>query len=314
MTLIRDYADASDAEAVAVLAGQAWQRLIPVQDILEHGRSGSPGRIMTRRVAVAGDAVVAYGNAIHEPANPVGYFQLDVVVDGPVRRRGLGSRLLADVEQYACAHGATHLAATIPAEGEAGLAFAGRHGYAVERRVFQSFLDPAQADPALLTAPAPPGIQVTSLAGLGDTVEARRALWDVHERTVPDMPGARVTRRRPYEEFERAVLLRRWFRPAGAFLAADVDAPGAPWVGLAIVGYYAETNSLNHTFTGVLAAWRGRGVASALKRAAIGYAREIGAAYLRAGNDSANAPMLAINERYGYRRRPGHVHVGKTVG
>jgi len=191
-------------------------------------------------------------------------------------------------------------------EEDAGTAFAGRHGYAVERRAYQSFLKVADVDLELLARPDPPGLAVTTVAALGEP--GRRTLWDLHERTAPDMPGARIATRRPYPEFEQAVLARRWFRDDGAFVAT-VD--GAP-AGLAIVGFYPETNSLNHTFTGVLAEFRGRGVASALKRATIRFARTIGADFLRAGNDTANAPMLAINERYGYRRSGGHVRVGKS--
>jgi len=39
----------------------------------------------------------------------------------------------------------------------------------------------------------------------------------------------------------------------------------------------------------------------------------IGAAYLRTHNDSRNAPMLAVNQRYGYRPRPGQIWVAKAL-
>lgn len=92
----------------------------------------------------------AYANAIHDPSHEPGHFQLDVVVAGHARRHGLGPQLLAAVERLALGHGATHLGAVVPPGHEAGLAFAARHGYAVERMMFQSFLDPADADPVVL--------------------------------------------------------------------------------------------------------------------------------------------------------------------
>ncbi|MEV6967697.1 GNAT family N-acetyltransferase [Hamadaea sp. NPDC051192] len=177
------------------------------------------------------------------------------------------------------------------------------------RRAYHSYLNVADVDPRLLDQPDPPGVLVTTLAALGDDEPARRTLWDVHERTVPDMPGSRTAVRRPYAGFEHAVLSRRSFRADGAFLAFA----GGEAVGLAIVSSQPEAGTMNHNFTGVLPQWRGRGVASALKRATIRYARDLGVATLRAGNDAENAPMLAINARYGYQRRGGHLRIEKTL-
>jgi GNAT superfamily N-acetyltransferase len=310
VTIIRAYAPETDAAGIAALVAEIWQRPVSEQDILDHHRAAPEGQVATRIVAVDGGCVVAYANAIRYPADLAGLFQADAVVTAAARRQGLGSRLLAQVEEFAIDHGATRFGGVVPGSVEdAGTAFAARHGYAVERRAYQSILTVSDADPQLLAAPDPAGLVVTTVAALGDGEQARRTLWDMQERTVPDMPGSRAATRRPFAEFEQTVLNRRGYRAEGAFLAF---AGGEP-VGLAMVAYEPETNSLHHTFTGVLAQWRGRGVASALKRATIRYAQRIGADYLRASNDAANAPMLAINARFGYQRRGGHVRVAKTL-
>jgi GNAT superfamily N-acetyltransferase len=93
-----------------------------------------------------------------------------------------------------------------------------------------------------------------------------------------------------------------WFRPAGQFIALDGDV----WAGVAAVGYTESRNLLYHNMTGVDRAYRGRGIASALKWATIAYAIETGAAVLETHNDSSNAPMLAINRAFGYRSEPGY--------
>ncbi|MEV6967698.1 GNAT family N-acetyltransferase [Hamadaea sp. NPDC051192] len=124
MTLIRAYAAGTDAEAVAGLVGEIWQRPVPTQDILEQDRTAPAGRIAAYLVAEAG-GVVAYGNAIREPANPDGLFQVDVVVTAAHRRHGIGSQLLAGVERFAVEHGATRLGGVVPGVAEdAGTAFA----------------------------------------------------------------------------------------------------------------------------------------------------------------------------------------------
>ena len=56
-----------------------------------------------------------------------------------------------------------------------------------------------------------------------------------------------------------------------------------------------------------LPAWRGRGIALALKGEAIGWAIRHGLAYLETGNDPDNAPMRAVNARLGFRPRPDEV-------
>ena len=56
--------------------------------------------------------------------------------------------------------------------------------------------------------------------------------------------------------------------------------------------------------TAVVRAWRGRGLALALKHATIGWAIANGLTELVTGNDVDNAPMRAINAKLGYRPTP----------
>ena len=59
---------------------------------------------------------------------------------------------------------------------------------------------------------------------------------------------------------------------------------------------------LHQDLTGVLAEYRGRGIAQALKVRTIQFARERGYREIRTSNDSTNAPMLHINDLIGFRR------------
>ena len=59
--------------------------------------------------------------------------------------------------------------------------------------------------------------------------------------------------------------------------------------------------------TGVLPAYRGRGIASALKAHSIRWAQDIGAETIRTYNHSANVAMLAINRKLGYMPEPGWI-------
>jgi GNAT superfamily N-acetyltransferase len=93
-----------------------------------------------------------------------------------------------------------------------------------------------------------------------------------------------------------------WYRPDGQIVAAV----GETWVGMAAVGYFEATNSMYNMFTGVDPAWRGKGIALALKLLTIACARRYSADYISTNNDSENAPMLAINRTLGYQPEPGY--------
>ena len=65
--------------------------------------------------------------------------------------------------------------------------------------------------------------------------------------------------------------------------------------------------------TGTLRAYRGRGLARLAKLAGIRWCAENGVHTLLTANDSQNAPMLAINERLGYRPNLVREEYSKTV-
>jgi predicted GNAT superfamily acetyltransferase len=59
--------------------------------------------------------------------------------------------------------------------------------------------------------------------------------------------------------------------------------------------------------TGVKRAWRGRGIAGALKRAQIGWAKANGYERLETGNEVRNEPIRRLNASLGYHESPGRV-------
>jgi GNAT superfamily N-acetyltransferase len=66
-------------------------------------------------------------------------------------------------------------------------------------------------------------------------------------------------------------------------------------------------------FTGTHRAYRGRGIARAVKLQTLAQAAELGVPEVRTDNDSENAPMLHINETLGYTTMPGYVSFVKRL-
>ncbi|MBU2666543.1 GNAT family N-acetyltransferase [Actinoplanes bogorensis] len=247
--------------------------------------------------ALIADDGSAYARTFRQPWFTPGLYGTGVTVHPSARRRGTGTALLAAITETARTLGATAQIGTVPSEGRPeALAFALSRGFAVDRHMTRSVVDPTSINPALLTAPPPFGIKIRSLDDLGDTDENRRALWTICERIAADFPNER-RQPRTYEQFGP-------FHAAGTFVALD----GTTWAGAATVG-----PTFYHHFTGVDRAYRGRGIATALRRATINYALAVGAPTLETHNDSTNAPMLAINRAFGYHTKPGITDVYRVI-
>jgi GNAT superfamily N-acetyltransferase len=98
--------------------------------------------------------------------------------------------------------------------------------------------------------------------------------------------------------------------PDGYFIARQ----GGEYIGVCDVHLRgAAPGQVVHGFTGVRRDFRRQGIATALKRSAIRYAREAGYRTIRTNNRPADAAMLALNERLGFRRRFSHVTLERCL-
>lgn len=160
-------------------------------------------------------------------------------------------------------------------------------GYEEVRRYVISELDVAAAPD-----PGQPAFRIVSIAERPDLVANVHA---IAREAYPDQPGRAETRIGALREW------RAWGldpHPAEAFLVAiEGDVP----VGF---GYLTEIDGTwTHGFTGVAAAHRGRGVAGALKRAQVAWAKRQGIPTLRTATEARLAGMRELNRRFGYRPR-----------
>ena len=149
---------------------------------------------------------------------------------------------------------------------------------------------------------APPdGIEITTWA---ERPELAHGIYEVAAEAYPDVPGRALEGLAPYDHW-----LEHDMRGAG-------DRPEAVFVALAgdeVVGYAklslnsAQPRVVHHDMTGVRRDWRHRGVAGALKRAQVVWAKEAGFERMQTQNESRNEPIRRINERLGYEAAPGEV-------
>lgn len=213
------------------------------------------------------------------------------------RRRGIGTRLAHAVSQHARSLGKDGLLVGVWEDDDDGLSFVRNRGFeeVARMRVVTLALDELDDVPAL---DVPPGVSIERMI---DDAALRRELYDVAcevELDVPSVSGAELTVP-PFEDWERRSF--KTLLPEHSFVArADGEI-----VGYATLGHTADPLVAFHEMTGVRRAWRGRGLARALKTAQILSAREAGLRELGAMNETSNAPMRAVNARLSYRPQPG---------
>ena len=305
----------ADASAVADLINRDYPEPATVAQVRERIRGSSGSREVTRLVATSdAGAVIGYGHMLRDDWMEPGLFWGHVVVDPEVRRQGVGSLLHGEVMAWARERGGATFRGEARESMPEGLPFAARHGYQIDRHIFESVLDLATFDErqfvSALDAVRAAGVRFFSLADLGDTLDARRRLYEVERVVALDIPGGSESATRPFEIFLREVCDPAHYRPETQLVAADGDT----WIGLAGVLDYPANRSMYNGITGVLPAYRGRGIATALKVLAIRAARARDAAMIRTNNDSQNAPMLAINRALGYQPEPGYYRMLRRSG
>jgi len=307
---IRPVNPATDHEEIARLYTVIHERITTASRIDEwyHG----PFRadyVLYRAVGVDSNGqILGYILVKHETQHEPGRFTLMVMVDPAYRNQGIGAQLYDHALRQAEALGAKTYYASVRENQPYALRFAEARGFTIQRYKFESTIDLHTFDetPFAGLVESAAGIRYFSLADMGDTEEARRKLHRVNFEVVRDNSGA-TGDYMGFEEFNQMFNTASWFRAEGQMIAADGD----NYIGLAAIGYFAETNSMYNMITGVMPAYRGRKIAQVLKLLTIRYAKAYGADYIRTHNDSENAPMLAINRRLGYQAQVGSYRLVK---
>ena len=310
---VRPASPETDFPGITAVVNAFESESITVEIVQNWFTQTAPGRIEHRRVAVnAQDQVVGYSVSVHETWSPLGQFYVWVGVLPAWRRQGHGTALYADILSFLQTQGATDLTSEVLDSVPADIAFAQARGFVTDRHMFESTLDLAGFDSVPYRSVIPDleavGFRFFSLADCPNTAEYRRQAYAVNRATAEDIPGWEGSAP-SFEDFEKWVYGAEWYRPDGQILVAE----GENWVGISAVRLHQQTKAAYNVHTGVLRPYRGRRLGLALKLATIQYARAQCARYMRTNNDSLNAPILALNNRLGYRPEPGRYTLRKRL-
>jgi mycothiol synthase len=243
--------------------------------------------------SVAGSAVGAI-----RPQRPDRVFAL-VTVLAEHRRQGVGMALYQVVSRWAAERGLDAIESWVDEDDAQSIAFAERRGFAEIERNGRMVLDLAGVGELSVEPPA--GIEIVTWA---ERPDLDFGLYEVACEANPDIPGSEHERMEPFEDW-----LAHEMRGSGDLAEATfVALAGDEVVGFAKFSLTAARPRVaSHDLTGVKRAWRGRGIAGALKRAQIAWAKREGYERLETANEMRNEPIRRLNARLGYRPAPGRI-------
>jgi GNAT superfamily N-acetyltransferase len=221
------------------------------------------------------------------------------------RRRGAGTALYEAISRWASERGGCELEVSVSSNDPESLSFARRRGFTEVRRQVGLVLSLAGVSPLRVQPPA--GIEIVTWA---QRPELARGMYEVDLEIHPDIPGFEDVALEPFEDWMAHNMQRPADSPEATFIALD----GGEVVGFAKLSLTAPT-AAGHAMTAVKRAWRGRGIAGALKAAEINWALANGYTELHTSNEERNAPINRLNARLGYRPGIGRIHlVGPILG
>ena len=244
--------------------------------------------------------------------------EFSITVDHAYRNQGIGTMLYDKAVAFAEERGSKRMITGFRewTPAEPAIAFLLKRGFAEQERETPSYLDLTAWDESpflgALGQAAAYGARIFTYADVEDSDENRHVYYELQKTLIYDIPrrDEQPFTFEPYEDWVKFVIERPEWRPELCLLA-EVD---GEWVGECHVVPKLEFPHVGMQWlTGVLKVHRGHGLATALKVRAYERARAAGVTVMTTENHEDNAPMLAINKKFGFIPEPSVVVYNKVL-
>lgn len=299
---------ADDAEQVAAVRRAAAPHLVCTGEAVAWEAAKAPAAMRLRWFVAedgGGRVTGCVDTGLKVESAEDGHAFLHTAVHPDALGRGTGGALVAAAEEYLSGLAVSEVHTWV-ADEEHSRGFAERRAYVRSRSARFLGLDLAGAELPAPPDPLPAGVELRTAADFADDL---RPLYEADVECVADEPADVVAAAAPFEDW----LLLNWARPdfdAGLTTVALVDGKVAAYSVAQVDGHDRYSSGM----TGTRRAFRGRGLATLAKTDSLRRAREAGYLHAFTGNDADNAPMLAVNERLGYRVAGAEWRCTKRLG
>jgi mycothiol synthase len=240
-----------------------------------------------------------------------GRFELNIRVRLDWQGRGVGKALYQAAMDDLAARAARTITAMVWQAHPRSARFLIERGFVESWQRLDSSLDAANFDwtpyAGLEQQVRALGIKVTTYAELAGDPDRLRKLYELDSALWQDVPYGQPVVRRTLEQFVAAEVNHPEYLPDACFIAVKAGE---------FIGYsnlLEGDDGYSVDMTGVLRAFRGKGVATLLKLRGIRYAQEHGKPKLWTVNDSVNAAMLGLNAKLGFVREGANVRYSKVL-
>jgi GNAT superfamily N-acetyltransferase len=280
-----------DAARVAALSSVVYPDELTTERGMLHFWAVVPERARRRMwAAEEGGEILGFASAaLSVTSSDPGAAVANVYVHPEQRRRGIGAALWERVEPWLDEIGGTYVN-SFGLDEAPSRSFMGARGFAVTYRQRMSRLDlrslPPPRDP-------PAGVELRPFSDLDDA----RPVYELEVAALRDVPVDQQIDDVRWEEWHE----RWWQNPeldADASVLALVDGEPAAFTMLLSDPVTRRTVS---GMTGTARQFRRRGLALLVKHHSLARAAAAGIETATTENDELNRPMLAVNERLGYR-------------
>jgi ribosomal protein S18 acetylase RimI-like enzyme len=266
---------------------------------------------VTHLVAEDGGQVVGYAMAYNASWIGPDRMMASIVVAPERRSQGIGTALANALAPFFAQHRPAKLSANVSDKDATSVAWAERRGFVKAHHFFDSVLRLAEFDPA----PFAGHVEQVEARGFSfvpfdqiRTPETERRLYDLHHELMWDMPNGPEVARATFADWRDWLLGGPDAFLQGCLIAMDAE---GRWVGMTAV---KKTDCHAHIeFTGVAPACRGAGLALALKLKGMAVLQAASVTDVTTSNHAANGPMLAVNQKLGYRPLPGRFFMLKQM-
>jgi len=280
-----------DAPAVAGLSALVYPAELVSARGVRHGWEATAER--SRRLmwlALDGKDAVGFAAAgLSESSADPGAAVANLYVHPERRLQGIGTALWELVEPHLAEIGATHVN-SFGLDEEPSRRFMGARGFEVTFVQRMSTLDLATLGPP----PAvPEGVELVPFAAVDDP----RPVYELEVEALQDVPLDQPHDGLRWEEWHE----RWWHHPEHDLQSSLLVLLDGEPVGFTMMFSDPESGRTATGMTATARHARGRGLARLVKHHALARAAAAGLELAGTENDEANAPMLAVNERLGYR-------------
>ncbi len=297
--MIELVAGTADTSAAAQIRTMVWRWIVSESEAIEHARATTP--MFHDWLALLDGEPVGVGSCSLNPGmeEDTAAFAVNCVLP-QARGQGVGTAIYRQVSAHARLLGKSQLMTWGYEDDAGGVAFAELHGFVVVKRNrgLRLVLDGCPRP----TVDLPEDIAITTLA---DSPELAEGVWETASGAMPDIPYYSVPMSAgSLEEFAARTFAGPKYIPEATFIAVR----NREVVGYAQLAWMSRAAGVaDHAMLAIRRAWRGRGIAKALKARQIMWALDNGLTELRTGNDERNASARAVNANFAYTPLPDQV-------